>query len=81
MSSDEFIYIASAFGEAMRAIGRNEAIASLEFRERALTVKLKPEALDPALANQVKGPLEARGLGLTETAPGIWQVRSTGAKT
>ncbi|WP_229459368.1 type II secretion system protein GspL [Massilia cavernae] len=81
VSSDEFIYIASAFGEAMRTVGRNEAIASLEFRERALNVKLKPEAQDPALVNQVKGPLEARGLSLTETAPGAWQVRSTGAKT
>ncbi|MGZ8304713.1 MAG: type II secretion system protein GspL, partial [Telluria sp.] len=81
VSSDEFVYIAAAFGEAMRAIGRYEVVASLEFRERALTVKLKPEALDPALANQVKGALEVRGLSLTESAPGLWQVRSTGAKT
>ncbi|MGZ8304060.1 MAG: type II secretion system protein GspL [Telluria sp.] len=80
VSPGEFLYLASAVGEAMRGAGRGAAVASMEYRERALTVRLKPEANDPALANQVKGALEARGLSLTEAAAGTWQVRSTGAQ-
>jgi len=81
VSSDEFVYLAAAFGEAMRGAGREAAIGSLEFRERALNVRLKPEANDPALVNQVKSALSARGLSLTETAAGVWQIRSTGAQS
>lgn len=76
---DEFTYLAAAFGEAARALGRPPAIAGLEYRERALTVKLKPEAADPALAGQLKGALAARNLSLTEAGPAVWQIRSTGA--
>lgn len=81
VSSNEFVYLAAAFGEAMRGAGRESAIGSLEFRESALNVRLKPEANDPALANQVKSALAARGLSLTETAAGVWQIRSTGAQS
>lgn len=81
VSSNEFVYLAAAFGEAMRGAGREAAIGSLEFRESALNVRLKPEANDPALANQVKSALAARGLSLTETAAGVWQIRSTGAQS
>lgn len=81
VSANEFVYLAAAFGEAMRGAGREAAIGSLEFRESALNVRLKPEANDPALANQVKSALAARGLSLTETAAGVWQIRSTGAQS
>ena len=81
VSSDEFVYLAAAFGEAMRSSGREAAVGSLEFRERALNVRLKPQANDPALANQVKNALAARGLSLTETSAGVWQIRSTGAQS
>ncbi|HEY0488640.1 MAG TPA: type II secretion system protein GspL [Telluria sp.] len=81
VSPDEFVYLASAFGEAMRSTGREAAVGSLEFRERALNVRLKPQANDPALASQVKNALAARGLSLTETSAGVWQIRSTGAQS
>jgi general secretion pathway protein L len=81
VSSDEFVYLASAFGEAMRGAGQQAAIGSLEFRERALNVRIKPEANNPAVLNQVKNALAGRGLSLTETAAGLWQVRSTGAQS
>ena len=81
VSADEFVYLSAAFGEAMRSAGREAAIGSLEFRERALNVRLKPEANDPALVNQVKSALAARGLSLTETSAGVWQIRSTGAQS
>lgn len=80
IAPDEFIYLAAALGEAMRGVGREAAVATLEFRERALTVKLKPEANDPALASKVNAALATRGLSLTEAGVGTWQIRSTGAK-
>jgi general secretion pathway protein L len=77
---DEFTYLSAAFGEAARGLGRPPAIGSLEYREHALTVKVKPESVDPALTSQLKAALAARNLSLTEAAPGTWQIRSTGAK-
>jgi general secretion pathway protein L len=77
---DEFIYQAAAFGEAARALPRPLGIAALDYRERALSVKVKPESADPGVAGQLKSTLAARNLGLTETAPATWQIRNTGVK-
>lgn len=80
MTPDEFTYLAAAFGEAIRALGRQPGIASIEYRERALTVKVKPETVDPGLTSQLRTALSAQGMSLEETAPATWLVRSTGAK-
>lgn len=80
MAPDEFTYLAAAFGEATRAIGRQPGIASIEYRERALTIKVKPETVDPGLTGQIRTALSAQGMSLEETAPATWLVRSTGAK-
>jgi general secretion pathway protein L len=80
VSPDEFIYLAAAFGEAARAGGRPPGIASIEYRERALSVKVKPESIDPGLVAQLRTALATRRLSLEETAPGSWTIRSTGAK-
>ena len=80
VGADEFSYLAAALGEAGRALGRAPAIAGLEYRDRALTVKLKPEGADPALAAQLKGALAERQLSLTDAGPATWLVRNTGAK-
>ena len=77
---DEFAYQAAAFGEAARGLPRPLSLAALDYRERALTVKVKPESADPGVVGQLKGVLAARGLGLTEAAPATWLVRNTGAK-
>lgn len=77
---DEFTWLAAAFGEAVREIGRPIGIASIEYRERTLTVKVKPESLDPSAASQLRSALSARGLRLEEAAPATWLIRSTGAK-
>ncbi|MFK3739496.1 type II secretion system protein GspL [Massilia sp. TN1-12] len=79
-SPDEFTYLASAFGEAARASGRQPGIASMEYRERALIVKVKPETADPGLVGQLRTALATRRLSLEEAAPGNWTIRSTGAK-
>ena len=80
VSPDEFTYLAAAFGEAARNLGRQPGIASIEYRERALSIKVKPETVDPGMAAQLRSALAARKLSLQEAAPGNWVIRSTGAK-
>ncbi|NIA53289.1 general secretion pathway protein GspL [Massilia sp. TW-1] len=80
VAPDEFTYLASALGEATRALGRPVGIASIEYRERALTVKVKPESVDPGLTGQLRTALATRRLTLEEAKPGNWVIRSTGAK-
>ncbi len=76
LAADEFTAISAALGEAARALGTPPAIASLEYRDRALTVKLKPESNNPAAAAQLSGSLAQRGLVLTESAGNVWLIRS-----
>ena len=80
VAPDEFTYLTGALGEATRSLGRPVGIASIEYRERALTVKVKPETVDPGLTGQVRTALANRKLTLEEAAPGNWVIRSTGAK-
>jgi general secretion pathway protein L len=80
LAHDEFNYLAAAFGEAAQASGRQPGITSIEYRERALTVRVKPDTTDPGLTRQLKTALAARGLSLEESAPATWLVRSTGVK-
>ena len=79
VAPDEFTYLAAAFGEAARSSGRQPGITSIEYRERALSVKVKPGTADPGLTSQLRTALAARSLGLEETAPGSWIIRSTGS--
>lgn len=73
----EFTWLAAAFGEAARALPRPLAIAGLEFKEQTLTVKVKPESSDPGVQAQLKSALAMRKLSLTETAPAVWQIKSS----
>jgi general secretion pathway protein L len=79
LSHDEFNYLAAALGEAIQTSGRQPSITSIEYRERAMTVRVKPDTADPSLTGQLKTALAARGLSIEETAPATWLVRSTGA--
>jgi general secretion pathway protein L len=79
VSPDEFGWIAGALGEAIRGLARQPGIASMEFRERVLTVRVKPETVDPASTSQLRAVLGARNLSMEETAPATWVIRSTGA--
>jgi general secretion pathway protein L len=75
---DEFNFMAAAFGEAARGLPQAPAIASLEYREKVLNIKLKPGAVDPAQVNQLKTALATRKLALTDAGPGLLQIRSAG---
>ena len=74
----EFNFMAAAFGEAARSLPQPPAIASLDYREKVLNIKLKPGAVNPAQVNQLKTALATRKLALTESGPGLWQIRSAG---
>ena len=50
----------------------------MEFRERALTVRVKPETVDPASVSQLRAALGARNMSIEETAPATWVIRSAG---
>ena len=81
---DDFSAMAAAFGEAWAAAaprganGLQPTLAGLEYRERSLVVRLKPEAQAPFDA--VSAALARRNLALTAAPeqPGvvIWQVRA-----
>jgi general secretion pathway protein L len=81
VGTDEFTYLAAAFGEAARALPRPVAVVSVDYRERALSVKVKPESADPGVVATLSSALAGRGLGLTAASPLTWQIRNTaGAK-
>jgi general secretion pathway protein L len=78
VAGDEFTTISAAFGEAMGSMPGSPAVATLEYRERALLVKFKPADI-AALAQrkeQVGAALAMRQLQLLEIGPGTWQIRS-----
>lgn len=81
-SPDDFTAIASAFGEALTSVaaasGKPPAIAALEYRERSLFVRFKPNAEAPI--QQMKSALAERGLSLDQDTSGpvpAWKIRST----
>ncbi|OGT00276.1 MAG: hypothetical protein A3F73_14245 [Gallionellales bacterium RIFCSPLOWO2_12_FULL_59_22] len=83
-AQDDFTAMAAVFGETWSRImpGKPElAIAALEYRERSLFVRFKPDAETPAQQmQQMKTALAERNLSL-EVAPArsaatVWQLRS-----
>jgi len=80
IGADEFLYLAGAVGDATREMPRPPGITSMEYKERALHLRVKPETVDRGALQQLQASLSVRNLRLEETAPANWTVRSTGAK-
>ena len=74
-AADEFNALCAAFGEALGALPRKDIIATLEYRERALQVKVKPNTVDTGTLAQLRFALAAHQLDLSEANPGTWQIR------
>lgn len=81
-SPDDFTAITAAFGEALSSVvtasGKPSAIATLEYRERSLFVRFKPNTEAPA--QQMKAALAERHLSLDQETSGsapVWKIRST----
>ena len=77
---DGFLAMSANLAEALSVLPKRDVIASLDYRERALQVKVKPNTVDAAAMTQIRSALQARKLELTEANPGTWQIRvaSTG---
>lgn len=74
---DDFTALAANFGDAWERVGQGRklpAIAGLEYRDRSLLVRLKPDGAPPL--DQMKAALAARNLSLSQTNNGAWQIRS-----
>jgi general secretion pathway protein L len=76
---DDFTAITAAFGEAWSgAAGQPTSIASLEYRERSLFVRLKPGVEAPT--QQVKATLATHDLALDlapeQSSAVVWKIRS-----
>ncbi|TFW06574.1 general secretion pathway protein GspL [Oxalobacteraceae bacterium OM1] len=75
LAPDDFISLAAAFSDAWTAAGVGApAIAGLEYHDRALLVKLKPNT--PVTMDQLRNALTARNLSVASGPNGAWQVRS-----
>lgn len=78
---DDFTMLAARFGEAWSAAsqGRAPPIAGLEYKERALLVRIKPGGQAPTV-EQMQPALAARGLSLApapaQAGATVWQIRS-----
>jgi len=73
--NDSFVALSVDVGEVLATLPRRDVVASIDYRERALQVKVKPNTVDGAAMAQVRAALEARQLELSETTPGTWQIR------
>lgn len=79
---DDFTALTAAFGEAWASVvttsGKNTAIAALEYRDRALLVRLKPGGETPT--QQMHDALAKRDLALDlaprQAGATVWQIRS-----
>lgn len=77
-AADDFLALASAFGEAWQGAmqGRTSpGIATLEYNDRILQVTLKPEGEAPTA--QIQAALASRNLSLTPKTANVWQIRSS----
>ncbi|WP_374359393.1 type II secretion system protein GspL [Pseudoduganella danionis] len=74
-AADEFTTLSAALGEALAVLPRKDIIATLEYRERALLLKVKPNMVDAAALGQLRAALTARQLDLVESSAGSWQIR------
>ncbi len=79
-STDDFIGLSAAYGEASRALPKKPDIIGIEYREHALSVHFKPDSSDPATLQALGAALAVHKLGVTEGAANVWQIRSAGVK-
>jgi general secretion pathway protein L len=75
IAPDDFIALTAAFSEAWTGAGQGpQAIAGLEYRDRGLSVKLKPG--NEAVIEQLRPALSARSLSVSQPGANVWQIRS-----
>jgi general secretion pathway protein L len=75
LAPDDFLALAAAFGEAWSGAGQDvAALAGVEYRDRVLSVKLKPGTSAPV--ERLQSALASRNFSVTQSADNLLQVRS-----
>lgn len=75
LAPDDFLALVGAFNEAWSGAGQGTPpVSGLEYRDRSLTVKLKPGS--SVSMEQISGALASRNLSITQPSAGVWQIRS-----
>jgi general secretion pathway protein L len=74
VGADEFVNLSASFGEALSVLPRRDIIATLEYKDHALVVKVKPNTVDAAAVAQLRSALTGRKLDLQEPTPGSWKI-------
>jgi general secretion pathway protein L len=77
-SADEFTTMSAAVGEALAVLPNREAVAGIDYKERSMTVKFKPNSVDANALAQVQAALAQRKLNAAESGPGVWLVKAGG---
>ncbi|MEB0134200.1 type II secretion system protein GspL [Actimicrobium sp. CCC2.4] len=75
---DDFTSLLAAFSEAWNSVmqgNQSLVIAGIEYHDRGLLIKLKPDAQPPL--DQIKAALTQRQLSLSQQNAGVWQIRSS----
>ncbi|GAA4022225.1 type II secretion system protein GspL [Actimicrobium antarcticum] len=75
---DDFSSMLIAFTTAWSSVmqgGQSLMIAGIEYHDRGLLIKLKPDAAPPL--DQIKAALAQQQLSLSQQNAGVWQIRST----
>jgi len=76
--TSEFTNMSAALGEALSVLPNREAVAGIEYKERSMTVKFKPNSVDASALAQMQSALSQRKLSASESGPGVWTVKAGG---
>ena len=75
---DEFTNMSAVLGEALAVLPNREAVAGIDYKERSMTVRFKPNSVDANALAQVQAALAQRKMSATESGPGVWLVKAGG---
>jgi general secretion pathway protein L len=77
-SADEFTAMSAALGEALAVLPNREVVAGIDYKDRSMSVKFKPNTVDAGTLAQVQAALAQRRLAVSESGPGVWLVKAGG---
>jgi general secretion pathway protein L len=74
LAAGDFLALATGLGDAWRSVAPGTPLASLEYRDRGLLLKLKPDAR--INMDALRNALAARNLSISQAGSGVWRVEN-----
>lgn len=74
LAAGDFLALAAGLGDAWRSVAPGMPLASLEYRDRGLLLKLKPDTR--INMDALRNALAARNLSISQAGSGVWRVES-----